>query len=90
VMDALKVGERMEEGHLACGKYRMEDKVPLIKAPTLVMAGSKDPFSFPRMKPLADRIKGSETAVVEGGMVPMVDQMPKEFARVVLKFLDQP
>jgi hypothetical protein len=42
------------------------------------------------MKPLADRIKGSETAVVEGGMVPVVDQMPEEFARVVLKFLDQP
>ena len=90
VIDALKVGERSKEGHLACGKYRMEDKVPLIKAPTLIMAGSKDPFSFPRMKPLANRIKGSETAVVEGGMVPMVDQMPEEFARIVLKFLDQP
>ncbi len=68
----------------------MEDRVPLIKAPTLVLAGAADAFSFPRMKPLAEAIKGSETAIIEGGMVPMVDQMPEEFARVVLAFLDKP
>ena len=90
VIDALKAGERMEEGHRACSRYRMEEKAPLIKAPTLVMAGSEDPFSFPRMKPLAEAIKGSKTAVIEGGMVPMVDQMPEEFARVVIGFLDKP
>ncbi len=89
LIDVLKVGERMEEGHRAVGRYRMEEKVPLIKAPTLVLAGSADPFSFPRMKPLAAAIKGSETAVIEGGMVPMDEQMPEEFARVVLAFLDK-
>jgi pimeloyl-ACP methyl ester carboxylesterase len=65
----------------------MEEKVPLVKAPTLVMAGSADPYSFPCLKPLADRIKGSQTAVIEGGMVPMAEQMPEEFARVVMSFL---
>jgi pimeloyl-ACP methyl ester carboxylesterase len=89
VIDALKVGERMEEGHRAVSRYTMEEKVPLIKARTLVLAGSEDPFSFPRMKPLADSIKGSEIAVIEGGMVPMVDQMPEEFAKAVLNFLDK-
>ncbi len=87
VMDALKVGERLEEGHLAVGVYRMEERVPLIKAPTLVLAGAKDPFSFPRMKPLARSIKGSETAILEEGMVPMVDQIPEAFARIVIDFL---
>ncbi len=89
VIDALKVGERMEEGHEAVNRYRMEEKVPLIKAPTLVMAGSADPYSFPRLLPLADRIGGSRTAVIEGGMVPMVEQMPEEFARVVMSFLGE-
>jgi pimeloyl-ACP methyl ester carboxylesterase len=89
VIDALKLGEKMEEGHRAVGRYKMEDKVPLIKAPTLVLAGSEDPFAFPRMKPLADHIKGSETAVLSGGMVPMVEQMPEEFARVLIRFLDK-
>ena len=89
VIDTLKVGGRMEEGHRACGKYIMEKKVPLIKAPTLVIGGSEDPYSFPRMKPMADAIKGSKTAVIQGGMVPMDEQMPEEFARVVLEFLDK-
>lgn len=89
VIDALKVSEGMEEGHRAVSRYRMEEKVPLIKAPTLVLAGSDDPFSFPRLKPLAESVKGSVTAVIQGGMVPMVDQLPEEFARVVMRFLDK-
>jgi pimeloyl-ACP methyl ester carboxylesterase len=89
VIDALKTGEQMEEGHQAVNVYRMEEKVPLIKAPTLVVAGTEDPFSFPRMGPLSKRIKGSKTAVIEGGMVPVVDQMPKDFARIVINFLDE-
>jgi pimeloyl-ACP methyl ester carboxylesterase len=87
VIDALKVGEGVEEGHRAVSKYIMEEKLPLIKAPTLVLAGTDDPFSFPRMKPLSDNIKGSKTVVIKGGMVPMVDQMPEEFASVVMEFL---
>jgi len=89
VIDALRVGERIEEGHRAVSRYRMEKKVPLIKARTLVLAGTADPFSYPRMRPLAEDIKGSEAAEIEGGMVPMVDQMPEKFARVVMRFLDK-
>lgn len=87
VIDILKVGERMEEGHRAVGSYSMEEKTPLIKAPTLVLAGTMDPFSFPRMRPLAHSIKGSKTATIEGGMVPMPDQMPEKFAKAVMDFL---
>ncbi|MGD2124555.1 MAG: alpha/beta hydrolase [Desulfobacteraceae bacterium] len=89
VLDALKVWDRVEEGHRAVSKYRMEDKAPLIKAPTLVLAGTDDPFSYPRMKPLAEKIRGSKTAEIKGGKVPMVDQMPEAFARVVIDFLDR-
>ncbi len=89
VIDALRVGERMEDGHRAVSRYKMEDKLRLVKAPTLVVAGSEDPFSFPRMNPLSEAIKGSKTAVIEGGMVPMVDQMPEEFARTVIGFLNR-
>ena len=88
VIDALKTGERREEGHQAVGAYRMEHKVGLIKVPTLVMCGANDPFAFPCLKLLADRIKGCQTAVIEGGMVPMVDQMPQAFAKAVIDFLE--
>ena len=66
----------------------MEDKVHLIKATTLIIAGAKDPFSFPHMKSLSANIKKSRTLVIEGGMVPMVDQLPEKFAGVVLDFLN--
>jgi pimeloyl-ACP methyl ester carboxylesterase len=89
VIDALKVGDRLEEGHQAVNEYIMEVKTPLIKSPTLVVAGTEDPFSFPRMGPLSKSIKGSKTAVIEGGMVPAVDQMPEDFARIVINFLDE-
>lgn len=89
VMDALKVFDRIEEGHRAVNRYKMEKKVPLIQAPTLVLAGTDDPFSYPRMKPLAENIKNCRTAEISGGMVPMVDQMPGEFARVVMEFLEE-
>ena len=87
VRDALGVLDRVEDGHRAVNKYRMEAKVPLIQAATLVIAGTDDPFSYPRMKPLAESIKNSRTAEIQGGMVPMVDQMPETFARVVMEFL---
>ena len=87
VLDALKVWGDVEAGHRAVNVFRMEERVSLIKAPTLVLAGTDDPFSHPRMKPLSEHIRGSKTAEIQGGMVPMVDQMPEEFAKVVLDFL---
>jgi pimeloyl-ACP methyl ester carboxylesterase len=90
VTDALKVGDRLEDGHLAVGRYRMEEKVSLIQAPTQVITGSEDPFSFPMVKALSRGIKGCQTKVIQGGMVPMVDQMPENFANAVMAFLDPP
>jgi len=87
VLDALKVWGDVEAGHRAVNTYRMEERAPLIQAPTLVLAGTDDPFSYPRMKPLSEHIPGSRIAEIKGGMVPMVDQMPEEFAKVVLDFL---
>jgi pimeloyl-ACP methyl ester carboxylesterase len=89
VIDALKVGRKMEEGHRAVNRYRMEDKVSLIKAPTLVVTGSRDPVGPLGMESLARSIKGSRTAVIDGGTVPMVEQRPEEFARIVMNFLEE-
>lgn len=89
VMDALRVSERVEAGHRAVNRYKMERKVSLIKAPTLIIAGAEDPFSFPMMKVLSDHIRNSKTAIIKGGMVPMPDQMPEEFAKVVMNFLNK-
>jgi pimeloyl-ACP methyl ester carboxylesterase len=87
VLDALKVLDRIEDGHKAVNVYRMEEKTPLITAPTLIMTGTEDPASYPRMIPLSKAIKGSITEEIKGGMVPMPDQVPEIFAKYVIDFL---
>jgi len=88
--DALKAADRVDEGHRAVSAYEMEARAPRVQADTLILAGTEDPFSFPRMDALADAIAESRTRPIPGGMVPMVDQLPEAFARAVLEFLDPP
>jgi len=87
VIDALRAGERAEEGHRAVSAYRMEEKVGRICCPTLLVCGTEDPFSFPRLAVLAEKIPGSRAVPIPGGTVAMVDQMPHEFVEAVLPFL---
>jgi pimeloyl-ACP methyl ester carboxylesterase len=87
VIDALRVLDHVEEGHRAVGDYQMEERLPLVQAPTLVVSGTDDPFAFPHMQTLVDRLPGCRTAVIPGGMVPLPDQCPQEFAGVILNFL---
>lgn len=86
-IDALKVFDRAEEGHLACNRYEMERRFDLIQAPTLIVVGGEDQFALPEYENMVKRLPDAECRVVAGGMVPMPDQMPAEFARVVLEFL---
>jgi hypothetical protein len=53
-----------------------------------ILAPTADPHAYPQARPLADAITGSRYVEVEGGMVPLPDQMPEAFARHVLEFLD--
>ena len=88
VVDAIKAGPRSVEGHAVVARYVMETRLPLIRCPVLVLAPSADPHAYPAAAPLADRIAGSRLIEIAGGMVPLPDQMPDEFATVVLDFLD--
>ena len=76
-----------EEGHLAVGRYRMEDTIGLITAPTLVVGASADPYAFDELKPLANRIAGARTAVIEGGTVGLLEDKAPELATLVIEFL---
>ncbi|MFI5267593.1 MAG: alpha/beta fold hydrolase [Chloroflexota bacterium] len=87
-IDALKVFDRAEEGHLACNRYQMERRFDLIQAPTLILVGGEDQFALPEYHHMIQRLPHAQHQVVAGGMVPLPDQMPEEFARVVLEFLE--
>ena len=88
VVDAVKAGPRAAEGHAVVARYVMETRLPLVRCPVLVLAPTADPHAYPQARPLADAIAGSRYMEVEGGMVPLPDQMPEAFARHVLEFLD--
>ena len=87
IVDALKAGPRAAEGHAVVARYVMETRLPLIRCPVLVVAPTADPHAYPQARPLAERIAGSRYVEVEGGMVPLPDQMPERFAELVTGFL---
>jgi pimeloyl-ACP methyl ester carboxylesterase len=85
VRDALAVWPDLERGHAAVSAYRMEDRIGLIRCPTLCVGAGADPHSFPSLGSLARRIPGAVTAVIENGMVPL-EWQAAEFARLAGDF----
>lgn len=88
VLDALKVGHRVEEGHRAVASYRMEDRIGRVTQPALIVRATDDPFAAPDAQELQPQLPQARIVDIEGGMVPLPDQMPEAFARTVLDFLD--
>lgn len=89
VLDALKVGRRLEKGHRAVASYRMEDCIGRLRQPTLIIKASDDPFASPHACTLHERIAHARFVAIAGGMVPLPDQLPAQFAEAVLNFLDE-
>ncbi len=88
VLDALKVGDRLEEGHRAVAAYRMEDRIAQVTQPTLILRATGDPFAAPHAAELQAHLPQARIADIDGGMVPLPDQLPQEFAAAVLGFLE--
>ena len=87
VRDALKVGHRVEEGHRAVASYRMEERIGRVTQPALIVRATADPFAAPHATELQHHLPQARIVDIEGGMVPLPDQMPEAFAEAVLDFL---
>jgi pimeloyl-ACP methyl ester carboxylesterase len=85
--DALKAGPLAVEGHHVVGRYVMEARTPLVTSPTLVLAPTEDPHVYPVAPKVAAAIAGSRLLPIEGGMVPLPDQLPVAFSQAVTDFL---
>lgn len=88
--DALAAGVDPMEGHRACARYRMEDRLPLVQSPVLVIAAGRDPFTFDdrdRFRSALTAAPAVQIAVLADGMVPLPDQLPAEYAATVEEFL---
>lgn len=87
VRDALVVLDRVEEGHLAVNRYRMEERLGLVRAPTLVLCGELDGFSLPDVPRIVAAVPGAQQVTLPGTGVPAVDHRPEQFAAAVAGFL---
>lgn len=87
VRDALGVLDRVEEGHEAVNRYRMEDRIGLVEAPTLVVCGELDTFSLPDVPAVVAAIPGARAVFLPDTGVPSVDHRPELVAATVAAFL---
>jgi pimeloyl-ACP methyl ester carboxylesterase len=87
VVDALRVLDRVEDGHIAVDTFHMEDLLPRITCPTLLICGAEDWAAFPDQGRLAGYLPQAKVVEVPGTGVPMVDHVPQEFAAIVMEFL---
>lgn len=88
VLDGLKASGDIEGGHRAVASYRMEDAIGRVTQPVLLVRAPQDPFASPHAAELAARLRDARIVDIEGGMVPLPDQLPEAFASAVLDFLE--
>jgi pimeloyl-ACP methyl ester carboxylesterase len=87
VRDALVLGDDVEKGHEAVARYRMEDRIGLVRCRTLCVGASADPFVFPDLRILSSQLNIATLAVIEGGMIPLMEQRSAEVGDVIARFL---
>jgi pimeloyl-ACP methyl ester carboxylesterase len=89
VRDALNAGSLRLLGHHVVGAYEMDDRIARLTMPVLLIGADADPYAFPQLKRMRAALAHAETAVIRGGMVPLPDGWPVEFAAAVVRFLDR-
>ncbi len=89
IVDAIRCGAMAAEGHRVVNRYKMEDRIGRVRAPTLVIGATDDPHAFPATPLVAAAIGGASVVEIPGGMVPLPDQKPAEFSQAILRFLRQ-
>ena len=76
MIDCLRAGDLAAEGHRVVARYAVEERLPLVACPVLLIAPTADPYAFPSVPGLDAALPHAKVTVIEGGMVPLPDQLP--------------
>ncbi|MFQ6398831.1 alpha/beta fold hydrolase [Nocardia sp. KC 131] len=90
VHDALSFGIDPAEGHRACGRYRMEERIGAVTVPVLLMAGGADPFALPNQPHLRKHLTAApnvDETVIDDGTVALIETQAVRVADAVRAFL---
>jgi pimeloyl-ACP methyl ester carboxylesterase len=66
----------------------MQAAVIGLRCPVLLVGATDDPYAYPALEPMRTALPDARVEVIEGGMVPLPDQLPEQFAAAVERFLD--
>jgi pimeloyl-ACP methyl ester carboxylesterase len=81
-------GPRLHDAHYASFRYQKEDKLHLIKSPTLLIYGTEDLF-YPKRELVSKLISRCQIKIIQNsGNVPALEQTT-EFAQAILDFLKE-
>lgn len=84
VVDLFRAGEASEQGHFAVASYRMEDRLPLVRCPGLLLYSRRDPFSAPeRSEPFRRAFRPARELTIDAGIF-CANENPQAFADAVL------
>jgi pimeloyl-ACP methyl ester carboxylesterase len=87
VVDLFRSGEVSEQGHFAVAGYRMEDRLPLVNCPALLLYNSRDPFASPaQAAPLRAAFRPVTEVTIDAGIF-AANENPQAFARAVLEYV---
>jgi pimeloyl-ACP methyl ester carboxylesterase len=90
VVDVLRAGETSEQGHFAAASYAMEDRLPLVRCPGLLIFGRRDIFAAPEdAGAFRQVLQPCRETVIDAGMFP-ANEAPTSFAQAVLDYLGGP
>lgn len=90
IRDALAPGLDPAEGHRAVGRYRMEERAPLVSCPTLLVVADADPFSSPYLPAVSAglaHVPVLATHHIHDGTIPLMETAAPEVAAAVRTFL---
>jgi pimeloyl-ACP methyl ester carboxylesterase len=87
VVDLFRAGEASEQGHFAVAEYRMEDRLPQVRCPALLLYGRDDPFASPdRAAQLKAAFRPAREVTIPAGIF-AANEAPGLFAEAVLDYL---
>lgn len=87
VADALRAGPLALAGHGVVAGYEMDGKPERLTMPVLLIGATDDAFAYPQLARMRRALPQAEVAEIPGGMVPLPDGRPEEFASAMLAFL---
>jgi pimeloyl-ACP methyl ester carboxylesterase len=87
LLDLFRAGETSEQGHFATTEYRMEDRLPLVRCPALLIYGTRDPFGTPARATLHRQAFRPVTEVTIDAGVFAPNENPAAYAGAVLEFV---